>query len=329
MEALIQPTRARRVPSLFDQIRGVVRARHYSHRVEDAHCHWIRRFILFHDRRHPARLGSEEVSAFLSHLAVHRRVSAATLGEVLAALLFLYRQVLEIPVPWLDGVVKATRTRRLPRVLTRDDVRTVLGGLRETPWLMVSLLYGSGLRPAECLRLRFGDVDLDGLELTVRDGAGREMRRTMISETAGRALPAHLREIARLHDRDVARGFGWADLPPDVDRRVSGAARDRAWQYVFPASRLGRDSCTGTPIRFHQHESVLHRAVRQVARAAGLRDVALRSFRHSFAAELIRDGHDVCALQELLGHRDVRTTIVYIYLLTRGGSGGRSPGDAI
>jgi len=313
---------------LLDQVRHAIRARHYSRRTEKAYVGWVRRFVLFHGKRHPAELGGPEVTAFLSHLAVERRVSASTQNQALSALLFLYREVLRQDLPWLDGVVRAKRPVRLPVVLTRQEVRAVLGELTGLPWLMSSLLYGAGLRVLECCRLRVKDLDVTRGELTVRDGKGRKDRITMLPGTVKGPLIAQLERVRGQHGRDLRAGAGIVALPFALARKYPGAGRQLAWQWVFPATRLHRDRETGQLRRHHLHESVPQRAFKEAVRRAGLaKHATCHSLRHSFATHLLEDGYDIRTIQELLGHRDVSTTMIYTHVLNRGGRGVRSPLD--
>ena len=283
---------------------------------------WIRRYILFHGKRHPAEVGEPEVNRFLTHLAVHRRVAASTQNQALAALLFLYAKVLNQPLRQIEGVVRARRPRRLPVVLTRREVRAVLDELNGTPRLVCTLLYGSGLRLLECLRLRVKDVDFHRQEITVREGKGHKDRVTVLPSAARKTLRVHLETIRRQHARDLARGLGRAPLPDALARKYPTADRDWAWQWVFPASSHYVDRHTAVRYRHHLHESVIQRAVKEAVRRAGLaKPASCHSLRHSFATHLLEDGYDIRTVQELLGHKDVKTTMIYTHVLNRGGKG--------
>jgi integron integrase len=289
---------------------------------------WVRRFILFHDKRHPAEMGGEEVTAFLSSLASAARVSASTQNQALSALLFLYKDVLQLELPWLTDVVRAKGPVRLPVVLTRAEVQALLAQLTGVPWIMASLLYGSGLRLMECARSRVKDVDLVRAEIIVRDGKGRKDRVTMIPERVREPLATHLARVRRLHQADLAVGAGHVALPYALARKYPTAAREWGWQWVFPATRTYRDPATGLRHRHHLHESVLQRTVKAAARAAGIaKPAGCHSLRHSFATHLLVAGYDIRTIQELLGHRDVSTTMIYTHVLNRGGRGVRSPLD--
>jgi integron integrase len=318
-----------RPPRLLDRVRDRLRARHFSPRTEQAYVGWIRRFILFHGKRHPQEMGEPDITMFLSDLATRGRVSASTQNQALSALLFLYREVLATPVDRLDGVVRARRPLRLPVVLTRSEVTALLAGLSGTPALMARLMYGSGLRLLECATLRVKDLDLSRREILVRDGKGRKDRvTTVLPESAVTALAAHLEDVKALHEDDLRAGAGYVALPDALRIKYPSAARDWAWQWVFPATRLYVDAETGERRRHHLHESVVQRAVREAARRAGFtKPASCHSLRHSFATRLLEAGYDIRTIQELLGHRDVATTMIYTHVLNRGGRGVRSPLD--
>ncbi|MBI4514836.1 MAG: integron integrase [Deltaproteobacteria bacterium] len=317
-------------PRLHDKVREDIRTRHYSYRTEEAYVHWIKRFILFHGKRHPAEMGAAEVSAFLSSLATAAHVSASTQNQALAALLFLYREVLGQGFGWLDDLVRAKRTPRLPVVLTREEVKGILGELRGREWLMVMLLYGAGLRLQECLSLRVKDVDFGRNEITVREGKGGKDRHTMLPAAAREPLRAHLAALQAGHAEWVRQGVAAVHLPDALARKYPNAPTEWAWQWVFPASELCQHPRTGIRARFHLHESVLQRAVREAVRRARIgKHVGCHTFRHSFATDLLRDGYDIRTVQELLGHADVRTTMIYTHVLNRGGHGVLSPADRL
>ncbi len=314
--------------SLSDAVRRVIPARHMSPRTERAYLGWIRRFILFQDRRHPRDLGKAEIEAFLSHLAIAGGVSASTQNQALSALLFLYREVYGFGFPWLEDVVRARRPRRLPAVLSPEEVARLLAELDGVSFLQASLLYGAGLRLMECSRLRIQDLDLRGAEILVRDGKGRKDRRTVLPQRLLSPLAAHLERVRRQHDADLAAGLGVVALPDALSRKYPNAAREWRWQWAFPASRHYVDRETGTKKRHHRHESVLQRDVREAARRARIvRRATCHSLRHSFATHLLESGYDIRTIQELLGHSDVRTTMIYTHVLNRGGRGVRSPLD--
>jgi integron integrase len=317
-----------RGPRLLDEVRRALRLRHRSPRTEEAYLHWIRRFIRFHGRRHPRELGRDEIERFLSSLATEHRVSASTQGQALSALVFLYRHVMHMPFEWLDHLVRAKKPKRIPVVLARSEVATLLTHLSGRHRLMAALLYGSGMRLLECCQLRIKDIDLERREIRVRDGKGRKDRITVLPEYLVRPIASHLEQLQALHRRDIQRGAGYVALPNSLDRKLSGAAREFPWQWLFPASRAYIDPSTSQQRRHHAHETALQRAVKTAARAAGLRKRATcHSLRHSFATHLLERGHDIRTIQELLGHADVSTTEIYTHVLNRGPFGVQSPLD--
>jgi integron integrase len=317
-----------REPKLLDRVREAIRTRHYSPRTERTYVGWIRRFILFHGRRHPRDMGESEVVAFLSSLATAGRVSASTQNQALSALVFLYSEVLGERLDWLNGIVRAQRPVRIPVVLSRDEVRALLSQLEGTGWLMASLMYGSGLRLLECVELRVKDVDLDLREIRVRDGKGRKDRVTTLASTLVDPLKGQLTRVRLLHDQDLADGCGCVALPDALARKYPNAGREWGWQWMFPATRHYVDRHTGQRRRHHVHESVPQRLVRAAVVRAGLTTPAsCHTLRHSFATHLLEAGHDIRTIQELLGHRDVSTTMIYTHVLNVGGRGVRSPLD--
>jgi len=317
-------------PRLLDRIRLAARRRHLSPRTEEAYVAWARRFILFHHKRHPRDMGAPEVVAFLSHLAVERGIAPATQSQALAALLFLYRRVLDRELEGLDAAVRARRTRPLPVVLTREEVRAVLARLHGTRRLQATLLYGAGLRVLECLRLRVKDIDPARGQLAVRQGKGRRDRVAPLPRRLRAPLARHLETLRDLHRRDLAAGSAGAPLPGALDRKLPAAGREWGWQWLFPASRLTPDPQTGVRLRYHLHPSALQRSVKQAAREAGLaKRVSCHTFRHSFATHLLEDGADIRTVQELLGHRDLKTTMIYTHVLDRGPLGVSSPADRL
>jgi len=315
-------------PRLLDRVRAAIRARHYSRRTEEAYVAWIRRYIFFHGKRHPAEMGAPEISRFLTSLAVDRKVAASTQNQALSALLFLYRAVLEVDVPWMDDLVRARRPERLPVVLTRDEVRAVLQRLTGPTRLMAYLLYGAGLRLLECCRLRVQDVDFGARQIVVRAGKGDKDRVTMLPAAVRDDLAAHLVLMREQHSRDLAMAAGWVELPTAISRKYPNAPREWAWQWAFPATRTYVDRETGERRRHHLHESVVQRAIKDAARHAGIaKRAGPHTLRHSFATHLLEDGHDIRTVQELLGHRDVSTTMIYTHVLNRGPAAVRSPAD--
>jgi integron integrase len=316
-----------RTKKLLDQVRDTLRLKHYSIRTENSYVDWIRRYILFHNKRHPREMGAPEVQAFLTHLAVKENVAASTQNQALSALLFLYREVLHKDLGPIDAL-RAQKPKRLPTVLTKDEVRKVIGNLSGTHRLMASLLYGSGLRLMECLRLRVKDVDFARRAIIVRDGKGEQDRVTMLPESLIAPLQEHLQRVKRLHEEDLAKGYGSVYLPDALDRKYPNASREWIWQYVFPSDHLSTDPRSGVVRRHHLDESGLQKAVRAAARAAGInKRVTCHTFRHSFATHLLENGYDIRTVQELLGHKDVKTTMIYTHVLQRGGLAVRSPLD--
>jgi integron integrase len=304
--------------------------RHRSLRTEKAYVGWIRRFILSNGKRHPSEMGAVEVERFLSSLAVDCGVSASTQNQALAAILFLYRDVLGIELPWMDGIVRARRPERLPTVLSRTEVAALLGALEGRDRLMAALLYGAGLRLVECLRLRVKDVDFEKREIVVRAGKGNKDRMTVLPESCRDPLARQLRVVREQFEADLTRDFGGVTLPDALRTKYRNAAREWPWQYVFPASRLSLQRRTGERVRHHLHESILQRAVHAAARRIALaKPAGCHTLRHSFATHLLAGGYDIRTVQELLGHRDVTTTMVYTHVLNRGGLGVRSPLDGL
>ena len=319
---------ARSRATLLDVVREELRTRHYSRRTEDAYVAWIRRFVRRNRPRHPREMGEADVRAYLAHLAVERQVSASTQSQALAALQFLYRDVLRRPIGFVSGLPRAKRRVRLPVVLSREEVRMLLAELRGTKRLMALLLYGAGLRLNECLALRVKDVDFDMRQLVVRGGKGDKDRVTMLPASAESPLREQLARARQLHGGDLASGGGEVALPGALSRKLPEAAREWRWQWVFPAATRYRDPVTGVWRRHHTHETVLQRAVHEAGLRAMLsKRATCHGLRHSFATHLLEDGYDIRTVQELLGHKDVRTTMIYTHVLNRGGRGVRSPAD--
>ncbi len=316
-------------PRLLEALRQAMRLRHYSYRTEQTYVDWVRRFIHFHGTRHPKDMGAGEINTFLSHLAVAGHVAASTQNQALAAILFLYRDVLKLDVPWMDGVVRAKKPKRLPVVLSKDEVSRLLAAIPGRKRLIASLLYGSGLRLNECLELRVKDVDLGRGEITVRHGKGGKDRRTMVPRRLVPALREHLEALkVWLKADEEAGGPVGVSLPDALDRKYPNAPTDWAWQYLFPAPKPSRDPRTGAIRRHHLHQSVPQRAIARATKEAGIaKHVTCHTLRHSFATHLLEGGHDIRTVQELLGHRDVSTTMIYTHVLNRGGLGVASPLD--
>ncbi len=318
---------------LLDRVRAAVRLRHYSIRTEDSYVGWVRRFVLFHLKKHPTQMGAEEVVEFLSHLATEGGVSASTQNQARAALLFLYAEVLQMPLAALRGMDPAKRPKRLPVVLTPSEVGALLGQVAQVDsrlWLMSSLLYGAGLRLMECVRLRVKDVDVERREIRVRDAKGGKERITMLPARLVEPVRGQLAAVADLHRADREEGFGDVYLPNALARKKPLAPRELAWQYLFPAAQRSRDPRSGAVRRHHSDEKSLQRAVRRAVLGAGIHKPATcHSLRHSFATHLLEAGYDIRTVQELLGHRDVKTTMIYTHVLNRGGLGVGSPLDRL
>ena len=317
-------------PKLLDQVRQAIRTRHYSPRTEETYVHWIKRFIFFHNKRHPAEMAEAEIARFLSNLAAESHVSASTQNQALNAVLFLYRHVLRKDIGYVNGVLRANRPKRLPTVLTRQEVRSILGNLAGLEWIMTMLLYGAGLRLMECLRLRIKDVDFSTNEIRVRSGKGDKDRVTMLPGAVKEPLLTHLQGVERQHEEDIRKGLGRVALPDALERKYPNAGKEWGWQWIFPATSHYIDRITGEKRRHHLHESVLQKAVKAAVRKSGLpKPASPHTLRHSFATHLLEDGYDIRTVQELLGHTDVSTTMIYTHVLNRGGRGVNSPADRL
>jgi len=317
-----------RPKKLLDQVRDAVRLKHYSYRTEQTYVQWIRRYILFHDKRHPQEMGVPEIEAFLTHLAVQEQVAASTQNQALSALLFLYRHVLQLPLDERIDAIRAKPSRKLPTVLTPEEVRAVIQHMSGVHRLIVQLLYGSGLRLREAMQLRIKDLDFPQSQIVVRDAKGQESRLTMLPNSVQMPLKEHLQQVKRTHQQDLNLGYGAVTLPFALARKYPNANRQWVWQFVFPASTRCKDPRSGAIVRFHLHESGLQKAVKRAVRQAGIQKrVGCHTFRHSFATHLLENGYDIRTIQELLGHKDVKTTMIYTHVLNRGGRGVRSPLD--
>ena len=313
---------------LLEKVREAVRVRHYSRRTELAYVGWVRRFVVANGRRHPRELGAREVEAFLTRLASDHDVVAGTQNQALAALLFLYREVLKIDLPWMEEVVRAKRPRKLPVVLSREEVTRMLAVLDGQVWLMAALLYGTGMRLMECLRLRVKDVDFARREIIVRDGKGGKDRRVPLPQRLHDPMEAAIQRVHVLHAHDLAQGGGDVWLPHALAKKYPNAGTEIGWQYVFPAQRLSEDPRSGRLRRHHVDESVLQRAIRRAREKAGIaKPATCHTLRHSFATHLLDAGADIRTVQELLGHKDVATTQIYTHVLQRGAGGVLSPLD--
>ncbi len=314
--------------ALLEAVRDRCRVKHYSLRTEDAYLGWIKRFIFFHKMRHPSKMGGLEVEQFLTHLAVSGKVAASTQNQALSALLFLYREVINVKLPWMENVVRAKQSIRLPVVLTVEQIQRVLARLDGREWLMASLLYGTGMRLMECIRLRVKDVSFEKNEILVRDGKGGKDRRTMLPAKLCDPLRTQLERVKEFHRNDTEENWEGVFLPDALLRKYPNASKLLAWQYVFPASRCARDPRDGKIRRHHIDEKVLQRSVTKAAQSAGIdKPVSCHTLRHCFATHLIEAGYDIRTVQELLGHKDVATTQIYTHVLNRGGRGVTSPLD--
>lgn len=317
-------------PKLLDRLAQALRARHYSRRTEKTYSHWVKRFIYFHHVRHPAEMAEPEINAFLTQLAVKEKVGASTQNQALAALLFLYRHVIGRQVGDLGEVIRARKPTRLPVVMTRAEVKAVLSNLTGEKWLMASLMYGAGLRLMECLRLRVQDLDPSRSEILLRDGKGAKDRITMLPESLKIPMRDQLEKVRAVHERDLAEGWGRVLMPDALDRKYPNAPKDWRWQWVFPQEKRWKNTKTGEEGRHHVDESLVQRAVKDAVSKAGLtKRATCHTFRHSFATHLLEGGYDIRTVQELLGHSDVKTTMIYTHVLNRGPAGVRSPVDGL
>lgn len=322
------PSDGQQSPRLLDQVRERLRFKHYSLRTEEAYVHWIKRFIFFHKKKHPKEMGAREVTAFLSHLAVAGKVAAATQNQALASLLFLYRGVLEIDLPWLNEIERPNRPKRLPVVLNKIEVNRLLNQLDGTHSLMARLLYGTGMRLMECVRLRVKDVDFERREILIREGKGAKDRVTMLPESLVSPLQDHLTRVRALFEDDRAADLPGVYLPDALEKKFPRADKEWGWFWVFPARALAVDPRSGTKRRHHTHEQALQRAIKKAVVTAGIaKPATTHTLRHSFATHLLQSGYDIRTVQELLGHSDVSTTMIYTHVLNKGGRGVTSPLD--
>lgn len=317
-------------PRLLDQVRNIIRCKHYSIRTEQSYIDWIRRYILYHNKQHPKDLGERHISDFLTHLAVDRRVASSTQNQALCAIVFLYKSVLGSEPGDFKDMIRAKRPERLPVVFTTDEVKQILLQLDGPRWLMGQLLYGAGLRVMECMRLRVKDVDFGYRQIVVRDGKGNKDRVTMLPEIIIDSLQRHLAGVKKIHELDLKAGYGAVYLPYALERKYKNANRSWVWQYVFPASKRSIDPRSGNRRRHHLSESVIQRAVKNAIRKCEINKAGTcHSLRHSFATHLLEAGYDIRTVQELLGHKDVATTMIYTHVLNKGGKGVQSPGDKL
>ena len=323
------PTAASQGKKLMEQVTDALRTKHYSYRTEQTYLEWIKRYILHHDKRHPKDMGAEEIQAFITHLAVQKNVSASTQNQALSAILFLYRYVLNKPIDLPAGLLRAEKSKTLPVVLTQGEALAVIGKMSGVPQLMTKILYGSGLRLMECVRLRVKDIDFGNRQVLVRDGKGEDDRVTVLPDALLTPLQRQVQNVQRIHQTDLGDGFGEVHLPYALARKYPSASRELSWQYLFPASALSVDPATKKTMRHHIDPSVLQKAVRAAAKTAHLQKlVSPHTFRHSFATHLLQNNYDIRTIQELLGHKDVKTTMIYTHVLQRGGMAVKSPLDA-
>ena len=328
MRPILDVPSAGHKPKLLDQVRDVIRRKHYSIRTEQAYVDWIKRFIIYHKKRHPVDMAEEQVAQFLTHLARNLNVAASTQNQALSALLFLYKEVLKREIGWLEKVERAKKQAKLPVVLTRSEVKEIFAHLHGTPKLMAGLLYGSGLRLMECVRLRVKDIDFALAQITVRDAKGGKDRVTMLPLNLSEPLGRHLLRTKAQHEQDLEDGFGTVHLPFALSRKSPNAAREWAWQYVFPSSRIAVDPRSGKRQRHHVAEGILQSAIKKAVDASGIvKRANCHSLRHSFATHLLTKGYDIRTVQELLGHKDVSTTMIYTHVLNKPGLGVKSPLD--
>jgi integron integrase len=313
---------------LLEQARDKIRAKHYSIRTEEAYLHWMKRFILFHRKRHPRDMGATEVEAFLSHLAVAGKVSASTQNQAKSALLFMYKEVLQVDLPWLGDIVSAKRPTRLPVVLTQSEVVTLLAHTSGTSGLILRMVYGTGMRIMECMRLRVKDIEFERSEIVIREGKGFKDRITMLPKSVVPALQEHLARVKLLHDQDLHDGYGEVFMPYALARKYPNAGRSWGWQYAFPSAKISKDPRSARVARHHADEKAIQRCMSQALRKANINKQATpHTLRHSFATHLLENAYDIRTVQELLGHQDVSTTMIYTHVLNKGGRGVRSPLD--
>ena len=313
---------------ILDETRGVMRLRHYSYRTEKMYIYWMKQFFHFHGLRHPREMGAAEVEAFLTNLAVERKISASTQNQALAALLFLYREVLKINLPWLEQFTPAKKSNHLPVVLTKEEVNLILAELKGTNWIIANLLYGAGLRLTEALRLRVKDLDFSYKQITVRDGKGGKDRITVLPEIVIELLKQQLIEAKKIHERDLTLGLGQVEMPFALDRKYPNARREWKWQYVFPSKTLSKNPRTGATGRHHLSEASVQKPFRQVVVKTGMtKQASPHTLRHSFATHLLQNGQDIRTIQDLLGHKELTTTMIYTHVIQTNKLGIRSPAD--
>lgn len=315
-------------PKLLDQVRAIIRAKHYSYRTEESYVNWIKRYIIFHNKRHPQKMGENEINQFLTHLAVNRKVSASTQNQALCAIIFLYKHVLKIDIDDLGEMVWAKKPKRLPMVFSKPEAEKGLEQLSGMKWIMANLLYGSGLRLNECLQLRVCDIDFDYKQITVRNTKGNKDRVTMLPEKVIDPLKSHLQKVKNLHEKDIKDGYGSVFLPYALERKYPKAGKEWKWQYIFPATQISTDPRSGIRRRHHIYETVLQKAVKTAIRKSGItKHAGCHTFRHSFATHLLERGENIRTIQELLGHKDIKTTQIYTHIVDINKLGIKSPAD--
>jgi len=322
------PQSTQKGKKLLDQLRDALRTKHYSYRTEQTYMDWCKRYIIYHNKRHPAQMGVPEIQAFITHLATDRNMAASSQNQALSAILFLYRYVLLREIDFPTNLIRAKKPERLPTVLTKAEALSIIGRMNGISRLMVQLLFGSGLRLMECLRLRVKDIDFSNRQIIVRDGKGENDRSVPLPESVVFDLQTHIQKVKDLHEQDLHEGYGEVHLPYALERKYPNASREIGWQYVFPASQRSVDPQTGKVMRHHQHESVLQRSIKQAVRLSKInKSVSPHTFRHFFATHLLQNGYDIRTVQEILGHKDVKTTMIYTHVLNRGGLAVKSPLD--
>ncbi len=325
----MQPSSSSPKKKLLEQVSDAIRVKHYSHRTEQTYVEWIRRYILFHHKRHPKDMGVEEIQVFISHLATERHLSASSQNQALSAILFLYRHILQKEIEFPTDIIRAEKSKTLPTVLTQQEAMTVISKMTGLPQLMTKILYGSGIRLMECLRLRVKDIDFGNHTLIVRDGKGEDDRVTVLPNSLIPALQAQIKVVALIHRQDLEKGYGEVYLPYALAQKYSNAAKEEMWQYLFPAISLSIDPKSKKTMRHHMDETILQKAIRRAALLAKIdKPISPHTFRHSFATQLLQSGYDIRTVQELLGHKDVKTTMIYTHVLQRGAGAVKSPLDA-
>jgi len=315
-------------PKLLDQVRQVIRIKHYSLRTEESYINWIKRFIFFHNKKHPLEMGEKEIGEFITHLAKNEKVSASTQNQALCAIVFLYKNVFKKELDDTISIYWSKRPKKLPVVFTKSEAIEVLGKLKGTHWLVGMLLYGSGLRLSESLELRVKDIDFGYNQIIVRDSKGEKDRTTMLPQKIVQPLKEHLIKVKKIHEEDLKNGFGTVYLPYAIEQKYPNAKYEWKWQYVFPATKISTDPRSGVQRRHHLYDTVIQKAVKQAIRDAGItKHASCHTFRHSFATHLLESGYDIRTIQELLGHKNVETTMIYTHVINQGGKGVRSPAD--